>query len=254
MIGGVIELLRPFAWVVLPLMFFGSFAVVGVALVFHRRNRVRKTFVAGFLVTLLLFQVSVIPLTAPPFVTWHKFSSPWESERVVHQIRVVDDQGRELPYDDKATLAFDGIRMTALHRRMTEDYSSEQNREIARYLLWSARDYRDGIERGSPRRGLTWTGSSMLPAQFLKFPAHGHNSVWTADQLSAHGTFVGIRVYRIEIHTSADGREVTSYSEQVVFEYREGDDAAGDASSVPSGSASPSLSVAGPAGGVARVR
>jgi len=220
-LGSIIDVLRPFAGVVLPAIFVGFFIVTGVALALQGSQRVRRTYLAGFMVALLLFQTSIIPLAVPPFVTWHKFSGPWDQERVVYEVRVVDDNGRELKYDDKATLAFDGVRMTALHNEMTEEYSDEKNRVIAEYLLQRAATYRSGIERGDPQRGLVWTATGINPTQLLRFPAHGHTVAWTAEQLDGYGEFVGIRLYRVTFVTSPDGTEVTSYEEQVVFEYHE---------------------------------
>lgn len=214
----LVQFLRPYAEFILPLAFFGFFLAAGLAIYYRRNRRVVTSFLAGFLVVMLLFQ-TVMPVVVTPFMNWHKFSNPREPTEVRHEIRVVDADGNELRYDNEATLAFNGVRMSALHRQMREEYSEERNREVARFLLERAREYRTQVERGTPRRGATWTEEGVRPSRAIRFPAHGHTSTWTADQLSEYSEFVGIRLYRMEVVTSEDGTEVVSYTERRLFEH-----------------------------------
>lgn len=215
----LIELLRPFAEFVLPLIFFGFFAAAGVAIHYNRNPTVRRTFTIGFVVVLFLFQTTVIPLTVPPFTTWHKFSETWDRERIEYEFRVVDADGNELEFDEKSTLAFDGVRMTGLHHQMMNEYSEDDKREAARFLLESAREYRAAVERGNPQRGLVLTDGGIPPRHLTRFPAHGHVDTWTPGVTENYSEFVGVRLYRMTIETSDDGSEVVSYSEEMVYEY-----------------------------------
>lgn len=223
----VVEVLKPYAEFLLPMIFFGFFAVVGITLLLsNRRPGVRKTFVIGFVVVLFMFQVSVVPLSPPPFMVWHKFSDTWDSERVEHEFRVVDASGQELKFDEKSTMAFEGVRMTALHHRMNNEFSEQERIEAARFLLSSAREYRTAVERGDPARGFVWTDGGIRLRYLASFPAHGHVATWTPAQTSQYQEFVGIRLYQMTIVTSEDGSEVVSSSEEMVFEYMEDDPAA----------------------------
>ncbi|MFC7020863.1 MULTISPECIES: hypothetical protein [Haloarcula] len=219
-----IEVLRAYAGLVLPLIFFGFFAVVGLALLFNRRPEVRRTFAVGFVVVFLLCQVSLVPLTVPPLTTYHKFSNTWDQERVEYEFRVVDENGQEIPFDSKSTLAFEGIRMSRLHHQMLTEYSEAENQEVARFLLQSSREYRGELEAGGGRNALVWSDGGVKLRHAVNFPAHGHVGTWTPAELRQYGEFVGLRLYRVEIETSADGSEVVSKSETVVFEYYDRDE------------------------------
>ncbi|MFC6865474.1 hypothetical protein ACFQGE_18665 [Halomicroarcula sp. GCM10025817] len=219
LLQSLIEVLRAYAGLVLPLVFFGFFAVAGLALLFNRHPEVRRTFAVGFVVVFLLCQVSLVPLTVPPLTTYHKFSNTWDQERVEYEFRVVDENGQELRFDAKSTLEFEGIRMSRLHHQMLTEYSEEENRVVARFLLQSAREYRGELEAGGGRNSLVWSDGGVKLRHATNFPAHGHVTTWTPAELSQYGEFVGLRLYRVEIESSADGSEVVSQSEAVVFEY-----------------------------------
>ncbi|OYR47184.1 hypothetical protein DJ75_04580 [Halorubrum sp. Eb13] len=74
-IAGLIEILRPYAELILPMVFCGFFLLSALAVIFSDRQYVTKSYLAGFLVVLLLFQ-TVVPITISPFINWHKFSEP----------------------------------------------------------------------------------------------------------------------------------------------------------------------------------
>lgn len=212
----LVDILRPYADFVLPLLFVGFFIAAGLA-IFTRSGRVRQSFLVGFLVVMVLFQ-TIAPVLVPPFMRWHKFSDPYQSEEVRYEIRVVDTKGSELKYDKKSTLSFNGVRMDGLRDAMGREFSAEENRLVAKFLLERAREYRRGIEAGNPERGFVVT-ADRSPFRLLRFPEHAQAATWTADRLAEHSRFVGIRLYRIEIVTSDDGSEIVSTSERVVYEH-----------------------------------
>lgn len=214
-IATLIEVLRPYADLILPLMFFAFFSVTALAIFFSDRQYVTKSYLAGFLVVLLLFQ-TVMPITVTPFMNWHKFSGPQPVESTDYEIRVVDASGQEIKVDKKATLAFDGIYPLPAERIVSND-SGETNREVARWLLDRTREYRTQVERGDPSRGTIPSDAWNHPRRLYRFPAHSSGG-WTAEELSEYSEFVGIRVYEVRTETSTDGTEIESQSEELVLE------------------------------------
>jgi len=200
----LVELFRPYASYVLPGIFFGFFLAAVVAAAFYRTRYVRSTFVGSVFVALILFNF-VVPTAPPPFVSWGHFSEPTSEVETYHEIRFVDGSGNEIKIDDRLTLEFDAVSMTALNRRMRNQYSEQQNEEVARQMLLEAREYREDV-------------CSRTVRDRVRYPHHGLTNVWTPELLEEYGPFVGIRMYEMTFHTSADGTEVVRYEEEVVIE------------------------------------
>lgn len=211
----LIEFLRPYADLILPSVFCGFVFVSALAILFNDRRYVRESYVAGFLVVLLLFQ-TVMPITIPPLMNWHKFSEPKPMESTDYEIRVVDASGQEIKIDEKATLAHDGIYPLPAERLISND-SNETNQEIAQWLLSRTNQYRTEVERGHPTRGTIPADAWNHTRRLYRFPAHSSGG-WTAEELSEYSEFVGIRVYRVRTKTSADGTAIVSRSEELVKE------------------------------------
>lgn len=230
---GIVDVLRPYAEYVLPIIFVGFFVAAAVAIAFGERTYVRKPYVASLVVGLLLVNVA-FPVYPLPFMTWHKFSEPRATDQVSYQLRVVDSDGDEIPFEEKATLVVDGVSKDILRKKLREELSPAERDEVASYLLERSIHHRSHIRN-----------RSLL--HLLRFPPHGLGDTWTERQLSQYDEFVGIRMYRIEFETSPDGTEVTSYDEELVYEYYE------NGTAVPPSDASvtrPSSSRLVPAGGV----
>jgi len=200
----LVELLRPYASYVLPAIFFGFFLAAVVAVAFYRTRYVRRTFVASVFVALILFNF-IVPTAPPPFVSWGHFSEPTSEVETYHEIRFVDGSGNEIKIDDRLTLEFDAVSMVALNRRMRNHYSEQHNEEVARQMLLEAREYREDI-------------CSRTLRDWVRYPHHGLTSVWTPELLEEYGPFVGIRMYEMTFHTTADGTEVVQYEEEVAIE------------------------------------
>lgn len=205
----IVDILQPYRHIIYPAFFLGFFVATLVALVFHRNQLVRSTYVAGFFALLLVVNLA-IPVHLVPIMHWHKFSEPYPEELVWHQVRLVDEDGQEIIYDDKGTMGVDGVRMERLQRWMRTEYSDQRNCEVVRWLLERAEAYRDRV---LDRPVYRW----------LRFPPHGLNDQWTREDLHGYGEFVGIRIYEQQVVTSADGQEVLSYTERVVFEHADPD-------------------------------
>jgi hypothetical protein len=191
----------------LPLCFIAFFIVTAVALVFHRHRYVKRTYVAGFLAVFMITNLVGLPVL--PMMHWHKFSEPRPETQSQYHIRLVDAEGDELPYPVEATLSVDSVSFSALTTKMRTGYSTEKNERIARYLLERARSHRQGVNNRTLLR-------------YLRFPPHGLLEAWNREMLQSHSQLVGIRLYRINLTTSADGTEVLSRSETFLKEFYPG--------------------------------
>lgn len=215
---GFIDLLLPYASLVVPLFFVGFFLATFVGILASENTYVRRTYIGGFM-TLLVLSNLLIPVVPAPITQWHKFSELRPTEQTHYQFRIVDASGNEIVYDDKAIWSVGGISMRFAHDQVLEGATQEERDETARYLLSEAREYRAHLRDRSP-------------AHFLRFPPHGVGGTWSHSELEPYDRFVGIRLYRVEIATSADGTEIIDHSEEQVYEYTQNEtetDASGSA-------------------------
>lgn len=204
-LSNLVEPLRPYWSLVLAAYFFGFFIATLVAIVYNENRMVRRVYVGGF-ITLLIATNLVLPPVAP-LTQWHKFSHVPPAEQIEHEVRVVDANGNELRYDQRATWLVDGVSMRH-GQEVLLNGESERQHEFARYLLEEAREYRVHLENRSAVR-------------LLRFPPHGTANTWVASELKAYDRFVAIRLYRMEIETSPDGTEIVGYSEEIIYEFSE---------------------------------
>lgn len=188
----------------LALCFVAFFVVTAIALAFYRRRYVKRTYVAGFLAVFVT--TTLVGLPVLPMMHWHKFSEPRPESQTHYHLRLVDSEGDELPYPTEATLAVDSVSFGALTTKMRTEYTPQRNRRIARYLLERARDHRHAMGN-----------RSML--RYPRFPPHSLLESWDEETVRSHSRLVGIRLYRIDLTTSADGTRVTSRSETLVREF-----------------------------------
>ena len=212
LIGWLVESLRPYRSVVLPVFFVGFFLAALVALLRHENDWVRRAFVLGFFLMFLVVNLTQVPMVSP-MARWHKFSEPYDQAQVIHQMRVVDATGRELYFDDRSTLATEGHSLGYFHDDFRAEYSPAEQREIAAWFLERARNRRAFLERSSPWHAL----------RFLRFPPHDVVDSWRRVDLTRFDRFVGVRIYRVRVETAETGGTITEVSERLVFEYVEVD-------------------------------
>ena len=195
-------------------LFFAAFFLAAlVAVRYHDVDLVRRGFVAGFFAVLVVvaFVGPVMPL---PVIEWHKFSDPVPREKSQLQLRVVDADGRELRYDESATLPVDAVYVHRMIDDFVEAPRSEQ-RETGRLLLERAREYRAGLENPSP-------------TTYLRYPPGTLYGRWSAETVDGYDRFVGLRVYEVTMKTSEDGRHIEDTDEELVLELLYDDAANGD--------------------------
>lgn len=191
------------AQLLLALFFFGFYAAAFVA-IYWSRNYVRKTFVAFLFAFLILFNIA-IPVTPAPFSSWSHFSEPVPETAEYQEIRLVDEDGNELKFDNRMTLEFDGMSAGTLTRSMLSRWDDQKNEEVARRLLYDAEAYREEVRNPSRTR-------------FLEFPRHGQAGTWTPEILDEYDRFVGVRIYQMNFTTTSDGTEITHHEEELLLE------------------------------------
>lgn len=199
----IVASFQSYASLLLPLCFVAFFVVTAIALAYHRRQYVKRTYIAGFLA--ILVTINLIGLPILPMMYWHKFSEPRPESQTHYQIRLVTAEGKELSYPVDATLSVDSVSFSALLRQMRTEFSSAKNQRITRYLLKQARDYHR-------------TARDQSVLRYLRFPPHGFLESWDRETVRSHFRLVGIRFYRINLTTSPDGTEITSRSKTLLFE------------------------------------
>lgn len=202
-----VDLLGPLVPVLTVVTLFGSVVVAGLAIYYQDRPGVRKAFVLLF--AFCLISVTLSDLLFLPFFSWHKFANAHDTDLTRHQIRIVDDAGRELKYDREAPFANDGILHRSIAKQMVTVYDEETNREVAAYLLQQGREYRVTVEGG---------GRFLQP---VRFPPHGLDIGWDRIDTTQYGEFVGLRVYEIRVETNDAGTELVSVEETLLYEYYE---------------------------------
>lgn len=184
---------------------FGSVVVTAIALYYQDRPGVRKAFVVLF--AFCLITMTLTDLQFLPFISWHKFANAHDTDMTRHQIRLVDDAGREVKYDREAPFANDGILHRSIAKQMATEYDDETNEEVAAYLLQQGQEYRVTVENG---------GRFLRP---VRFPPHGLDIGWDRIDTTQYGEFVGLRVYEVHIATDEAGSELVLHEERVVYEY-----------------------------------
>ena len=188
-------------------IFVGFFAAAGVALARADDERLRTAFLGCLLLGLAV--PGVTGLEPYPFVDMREFTSPASETETAYEIRVVDARGSELAYDPRAAPPMIDSTLREQGERMVEEYDSSECRAIARHLLEEAREYRSAIESRGP-----------LSVDLIDFPHHKIGYRWTPDVVEDRDAFVGIRVYRVDLDTTDDGRTVESATEAAVIEFR----------------------------------
>ena len=188
----------------------GFFAASLVAFVFRNREGVRRSYVVFFL--LILVVTNVTGLEPIPFRDVHEYTSVSSEQRIHYDVRVVGADGRELPYDPHAVppaLAIGSVGENMVAPDTRVEYTASQRREMARFLLRNAREYR--------RR----TVAGRDPLSVLAFPPHYLRDHWTAEELDELSKFVALRVYWVEVTFTKDGQRVRT-DEELAYEYRPG--------------------------------
>lgn len=199
---------------VIKAIFFGLFfGGALVALVLRRRGSVRTAFVVCVL--LLVLGSGLTGLQPIPIVNANEYSRIAPGLYEHYDLRVVDADGNELPYDPRAMrpaiqneeLAENIGRVDSGSEKTDVVYTPAERRDVSAFLLANAREYRQSVTAGGD------------PLSVLKFPPHHLRGHWSAEELEGYSTFVAIRVYRVEVTFTDDGTRTVVGEERLVYEY-----------------------------------
>jgi hypothetical protein len=198
-------------------VFFGFFAVALVALMLRDRKHIRPLF--GLFIVTLILGSSLTAIQPIPVINANEYTVISPEQYTHYDLRVVDADGDELPYDPRA------MRPNLQNEELAENlgkkrtgsnkteiaYTRAERRQISGFLLEEAREYRHDVKTGS------------YPRSVFTFPPHHVRGHWSASDLSNTSEFVGIRVYRMDVTFRNRGREAVVNDEELVYEFREGD-------------------------------
>lgn len=207
-IEALIDLLGPYAKLLLPglyvAFFLGTLGLLGVAQLRPRFARpARRLWLLGFFSGLAVTTAIGAPIL--PFVDMNKYSEPSDETFTYHQIRIADGDGNEIEYDSRAAPPVKGnSRESRLAAKLLRSYSDAERLEMARFLLESARDYRERVESGD-----------TSPLEDLQPPRYVDDQAWTAGELEGFSTFESIRVYRGEMVYEADDTGIESHDREL---------------------------------------
>lgn len=176
----------------LEMIAFVVFIVVTiVATVLSKRMIVRRIYVVGLVAIILYCGLS--GANHYPFISWHLFGYRAEPLIDFFELRVADEQGKELKYDARAVRPSLASPIRRLALKMAE-MRSDQFVELSIFLTNEARLY--------------YIQPPILDE--LKFPPHQIGYKWKDTDI---GIPVGLRIYRVEVQFSEDGREVIATTE-----------------------------------------
>jgi hypothetical protein len=199
--------LKPFFGLLVPAFVLGFFLVTLLAIALSDNRRIRRSYIGGFFVLLIVVNL-FSPITPAPLMKWHKFSEVRGMEKTEYAFRVVDTNGAELKYDDEATLNTGSVALSYVRLKMQNELTPAQRADTAQWLLDRATVHRERQMKRSPVR-------------FLHFPRHAMADEWTPKKLAGYSEFTAVRLYRIDYTLSYDGTAVTSYNETLLYEYHQ---------------------------------
>ena len=207
-------------WLPLVALLFGTFeahryapgaaflALATTALWFGDRPFVRKA--------LLFFLFSSMLLASQaygqrwPFESWSLYRTAIPVDTGYYVLSVGDARDTYVRFDDRALGELTTpTNLARLAARMVARQGSPEFDETARFLLTQGNRYRAFLAQG--RRTHLLAG--------LRFPSHQYASAWSAGQLAEMGPFTKVRISRVAISFSPDGRTVQSRQDTVAATY-----------------------------------
>lgn len=208
------------------LVFVVFFASWFAAFVFRDRLLTYRPYMVGIF-CLVLVGSTLTGLQPTPIHHVNEYSSVAPTEDVHYDIRVVDADGTEIPYDPRAMRPnlqneeiAENIAKVGVGSQKTDLAYTESERDVMAAFLFD-----EALEH---RRHVVAERDYLRPVRFP--PHHLRNRLvekadnyWTTDQLDDYAPFVALRIYRMHVVIAEDGSEVTVADERLVYEYRPGD-------------------------------
>jgi hypothetical protein len=193
-----------------PVFFITFFVLTAIAYRFRDEFHLRQTYVCVLLISLLVVNIAGVHLL--PIATLHKFQSVGPEERTLYELRVVDANGNELPYDARAASPLPGSQVNSLSYHSINVFNQAEREELAKFLFRRAQQYRQYVE-----------SNPFVRSDFVKFPRYGLDYRWNQELLSKYVDFVGLRIYERHVVYSAEKGGVSKTNE-LVFEWYNGNE------------------------------
>lgn len=198
----LVELLGPIADRLLPAIYVSFVAGTVVLLALADRPLARRLWLVGLFSGLVVVTLVGAPLL--PFVDMNKYADSTDEEFTYYEIRMVDGDGTELPYDTRAIPPVKGgTRHSRLGGLMVGSYSDAERLEMARFLFDSAVAYRDEVETDDQRH-----------LERLEAPRYVDSEPWTREDLADVGPFRSIRIYEVTLVYEDDNSGIASRDDQ----------------------------------------
>lgn len=185
----VVDFLKQFvnsnAEIIMPLVFFGVFAVGLIAC--RKRGATRRYFVVVLVV--LLIVSSQLAITMVPFVHAQRYSYINDQVEEGHTLVIVDSSGNELRSDDRAT--------TPVRDRLLIDFllekSDDERLAVASMILEDSETHRKNMQSFAPP---------------VTHPPPSVSDYWNRETLEQYDEFKSVRVYHIETRYKLDNHHV----------------------------------------------
>lgn len=198
----MIDTVAQFRDIIFVSIYVSFFLGTIVVLAFADRRVARRVWLVGFFATLVV--VTAVGMSLLPVVEMHKFSQPSSEEMTYYELRIVDANGTEIEYDDRAAPPMTGTRTSTIGGEIANDYTDDERLEMGEFYLSKATAYRHDLESGE--RSAT---------ERLQPPRYVDDEGWTAEELEAYEEFEALRVYERTVTYTDDNTAVESNDEQL---------------------------------------
>ncbi|WP_135829690.1 hypothetical protein [Halorussus halobius] len=206
MIQILIRFLSPIGDYIVVGFFFGFFIIAGIAIWLRQKPYVKPSFFAFFFTCLIVVNIVGIPVL--PAVSMHKFPNSAPEERATSDIRLVDAQGNELPYDARAVPPLADNYVSVIGDQMLAGMTEAKRQQAAAYLFEEAVEYRNEFK-----------SDSIIRLERFSYPQHALAYRWNESKLEEYGEFVKLRVYDERIVYTEDGSEIRTHETELVLEF-----------------------------------
>lgn len=189
------DLLQAWTPAQLGTLFFVVFwALTLLTMAVSARSMSRRLYLVLFFGCLLLPGLAGKNYWLWPFQTWHLWGGIQPDRGEFYELYVVDAQGRRLLYDRHAIPPVLNTQVHYLARKLLNQPDRPEAQELTAFLLQRAQAYRQRVERPA------------VSLRFPPFPPRQFGRTWRAEELKAHGPFVGVVARRVGYHIPDQGR------------------------------------------------
>jgi len=143
-----------------------------------------------------------------PFHNWKHYDKPARTENSFMILHVVDEHGREFPFDDR--ILSDELFSVGVNVQFAEHIINERGsyNAHAHHIIQAANDLRRELADG--RNVLIQVRDTVRRHQARR---------WSDEEVGKMGRIRGVRFYRYQVAFSDDGREVRNLEKELLHEF-----------------------------------